>query len=738
MAVCVGDGGAGPSRPGMGVRRAMNHPDPSAVGDDCWALLEETAKEVVNYVHPTMDSEEKRSDITEFLQKLIRSYAPCEVLPYGSVPLKTYLPEGDIDLTAVSAPGYEESLAHNVLAILQAQQQKPNAEYDVRDTHFIDAEVKIVRCVVQDIVIDISFNQLGGLCTLCFLEQVDRLVGKNHLFKRTIMLIKCWCYYESRILGALHGLISTYALEILVLYIFQLFHASLNTPVAVLYRFLDYYSKFDWGKYCISLNGPVLTSSLPEIVVDLPENRRNDLLLGEEFLMKCMEMFSVPAVVPESNKRAFQQKHLNIIDPLKENNNVGRSVHKGNYYRICSAFKYGVRTLGQILSLPQDKVRDEVKKFFSNTIKMHGPSYLAKLKTSTLSIGGDSSVALSSPSPADYFSEDDLLLKSPTSDSSEIEDDKRASSILTNDPGNTLTMAVSSEMVSEKGCKDDKSSCNNEKPTFVDEKSGCGGPSCQQPECDSASISGDSEVWNPLADLTGDYDGHIRSLLYGKCCRGFAATIAMPSSPPWFHNNNGFLSVTDRQPMMMPPPPQHFFPQTNMNAMFVVPSHSAVNILPPAPVFNFPEKLKTRGTGTFLPTMIKPFRERAAGYYKGKGKSKSFAGGYGQLHRSTVSKGWVPPLPKETVNKTSSNSRGEVSSPAFRPYAQPLAGSHMNGGHSCTPPPFTSGFGSPRQHHGFSHAASSRFAQSMHCASPVRSRNDRFADQTLIITPEEQ
>lgn len=63
--------------------------------------------------------------------------------------------------------------------------------------------------------------------------QVDRVIGKDHLFKRSILLIKAWCYYESRILGAHHGLISTYALETLVLYVFQLFHSTLDGPLAV-------------------------------------------------------------------------------------------------------------------------------------------------------------------------------------------------------------------------------------------------------------------------------------------------------------------------------------------------------------------------------------------------------------------------------------------------------------------------------------------------------------------------
>lgn len=63
--------------------------------------------------------------------------------------------------------------------------------------------------------------------------QVDQIVGRDHLFKRSILLIKAWCYFESRTLGSYHGLISTYALETLILYILHLFHNSLSGPLAV-------------------------------------------------------------------------------------------------------------------------------------------------------------------------------------------------------------------------------------------------------------------------------------------------------------------------------------------------------------------------------------------------------------------------------------------------------------------------------------------------------------------------
>ncbi|TYI91616.1 hypothetical protein E1A91_D02G005300v1 [Gossypium mustelinum] len=344
----------------------------TGISAEYWRKAEEATQGIIARVQPTVVSEERRKAVTDYVQRLIRNYLGCEVFPFGSVPLKTYLPDGDIDLTAFGGLIFEEALANDVCSVLEREDHNTAAEFVVKDVQLIRAEVKLVKCLVQNIVVDISFNQLGGLCTLCFLEQVDRLIGKNHLFKRSIILIKAWCYYESRILGAHHGLISTYGLETLVLYIFHLFHSFLDGPLAVLYKFLDYFSKFDWENYCISLNGPIPISSLPDIVVETPENGGGDLLLSNDFLRECVEKFPVPSRGFEANSRIFPQKHLNIVDPLRENNNLGRSVSKGNFYRIRSAFTYGARKLGQILSQSEETLGDELHKFFSNTLDRHG------------------------------------------------------------------------------------------------------------------------------------------------------------------------------------------------------------------------------------------------------------------------------------------------------------------------------------------------------------------------------
>lgn len=65
---------------------------------------------------------------------------------------------------------------------------------------------------------------------------------------------------------------------------------------------------------------------------EMPDNGGGDLLLSNNFLRGCVEMFSVPSRGYETNYRTFPPKHLNIVDPLKENNNLGRSVSKGELH----------------------------------------------------------------------------------------------------------------------------------------------------------------------------------------------------------------------------------------------------------------------------------------------------------------------------------------------------------------------------------------------------------------------
>ncbi|XP_040373139.1 uncharacterized protein LOC112181964 isoform X3 [Rosa chinensis] len=341
-----------------------------------WTKAEERTAELIACIQPNPPSEERRIAVADYVQRLIIKCFPCQVFTFGSVPLKTYLPDGDIDLTAFSkTQSLKDSWAHQVRDMLENEEKNENAEFRVKEVQYIQAEVKIIKCLVENIVVDISFNQLGGLCTLCFLEEVDHLINQNHLFKRSIILIKAWCYYESRILGAHHGLISTYALETLVLYIFHVFNNSFAGPLEVLYRFLEFFSKFDWENFCVSLRGPVPISSLPDVTAEPPRKDGGELLLSEVFLDACSSVYAVRPGGQENQGQAFVSKHFNVIDPLRINNNLGRSVSKGNFFRIRSAFAFGAKRLARLLDCSKEDLCFEVNQFFLNTWDRHGSGH---------------------------------------------------------------------------------------------------------------------------------------------------------------------------------------------------------------------------------------------------------------------------------------------------------------------------------------------------------------------------
>jgi hypothetical protein len=193
---------------------------------------------------------------------------------FGSVPLKTYLPDGDIDMAVFQLRGasVRDTWTTRLSAVLEAEARLARPAFRVKDVQVIHAEVrpagapapprpaaapasrrmgtaararraaarpdaaepalarpgqlswrgaralalrhvlrfaarfaaregrhprargapqvKLLKCLVDNIVVDISFDTLNGLCTLAFLEVVDRHVGRAHLFKRSIILAR--------------------------------------------------------------------------------------------------------------------------------------------------------------------------------------------------------------------------------------------------------------------------------------------------------------------------------------------------------------------------------------------------------------------------------------------------------------------------------------------------------------------------------------------------------------------
>ncbi len=241
-------------------------------------------------------------NLTTPLTRLTSHLIQVDACLFGSVPLRTYLPDGDIDVALVqrggSAAAHTTPLgplwADRLEAALLAAGRDPGAPFPIRHVSLIQAEVRLLKCVVGDAVVDVSFSTLGGLRAVAFLEATARAVGKNSLFKRGVLAVKAWAGYEGRLLGAHAGLLSTYSVEAMVLRLLvggawvpvpgvalptppepapvaaataasllppppptQPCPYPLDTPLAILRAFLATYACFDWAHHALTVAGPV-------------------------------------------------------------------------------------------------------------------------------------------------------------------------------------------------------------------------------------------------------------------------------------------------------------------------------------------------------------------------------------------------------------------------------------------------------------------------------------------------
>ncbi|KAJ6853532.1 uncharacterized protein M6B38_249565 [Iris pallida] len=103
-----------------------------------------------------------------------------------------------------------------------------------------------------------------------------------------------------------------------------------------------------------------------------PRKDSDGLLLSKHFLDACSTVYAVFPGGQENQAQSFVSKYFNVIDPLRTNNNLGRSVSKGNFFRIRSAFAFGAKRLTRLLECPKDNLIAEVNQFFMNTWERHG------------------------------------------------------------------------------------------------------------------------------------------------------------------------------------------------------------------------------------------------------------------------------------------------------------------------------------------------------------------------------
>ncbi|KAL0222051.1 hypothetical protein RCL1_001905 [Eukaryota sp. TZLM3-RCL] len=339
--------------------------------------LHRRADDLVLVLRPTKSSDERRSTVFNLVARLIRDSVGGYVFQFGSVPLKTYLPDADIDIGCFmrDTSSSDTSWLLKVHETLVNESQRRNQRLEISNPVFINAEVKVIKCFVGDLAVDISANQVGGLCSLCFFDTVDSEIGHHHLFKRSVLFVKSWCTYQSRILGSHAGLFSTYSVQTIILHLFMRYGNLIETPLDLFAFFADFVSSFPWDSHVFTVFGKVdftelIDGCMPpieELADRFTPPERPFLTISR--LLELSQQYSSVSVANKSimtdftnsqissqslSCKPFILKALNISDPLNPDNNLGRSVSYANANRIRSALRRGYLCFQQLACVKPD------------------------------------------------------------------------------------------------------------------------------------------------------------------------------------------------------------------------------------------------------------------------------------------------------------------------------------------------------------------------------------------------
>ena len=252
---------------------------------------------------PSEDSISCRYQIIKYIRDELHSIFPeLQLIPYGSFVTRIFLPDGDVDLSIIVA----EDDANDVFSqfythLKEIASSQEHATFKITNLSKIQAEMSIIRLVINGIFIDISAARPTGLVTSLYIQLLNDSIGRNNLLKRSVILVQAWSLYEAHILGSHSQMLNSYALRVMTAFILTN-SPELVHPLQVLFKFFAFYSTFDFTNNTITAFGVIPNSEVdgsdPRALYDYV--LRNDGM-SQQYISKESLLFLVLARIMLAN-----------------------------------------------------------------------------------------------------------------------------------------------------------------------------------------------------------------------------------------------------------------------------------------------------------------------------------------------------------------------------------------------------------------------------------------------------
>lgn len=167
--------------------------------------LDKRAQELVDILKPTAEAVVHRKSVVRYISQHIKQTLGAAAFPIGAYALNTYLPDDWLHLSAFLCQGQEATWFMKVNEVLckasntQGGNATESGHHNISNVNFVNEdESRAIRCTTDGVNLDMTANSIEEVYQSVFLEEVDVLLGKDHLLKRGILLLKAWWLYETR------------------------------------------------------------------------------------------------------------------------------------------------------------------------------------------------------------------------------------------------------------------------------------------------------------------------------------------------------------------------------------------------------------------------------------------------------------------------------------------------------------------------------------------------------------
>lgn len=266
--------------------RSLTPPKPRVATEDLVANLQlveertvsfdEGIHEVLRCVQPPESTLHKRLSIFAMIRGQARVAINSSIFEYGTHELGCNLPNDPVLISVLLSksnfPNWHTSLSERLTAVAEGSEDQwiegmeatqlsgaPSNHSISNVEHQSDENGFFVSCMVDSIRLKISSNRRVDLCFLAFVEEVAGLVGKNNLFKRSLLLVRSWWSYE--VVSLMNKDISSYlpwnVVTIMVCALFNKHHGRLVCPLQALCLFIAEYVVYQDSCSVITLQGMV-------------------------------------------------------------------------------------------------------------------------------------------------------------------------------------------------------------------------------------------------------------------------------------------------------------------------------------------------------------------------------------------------------------------------------------------------------------------------------------------------